>query len=393
MREADPAPEARRRGLAASTTTALALFLVARVILTGLGIALWQTGLVPREPDAITRPYFGVPPVAEGWRGALLGVWQRFDAIHYQRIAEGGYSAEELTVFPPLYPWLEKAAAAILGGDSLAGGLLVSNIACFFALIVFYRSVEDEREPAGVARSAAAYLLFFPTAFFLLAPYSESLFLLLVLVCLREARRGRWPAAALAGLLAALTRLNGALLAFPLLVEALAQSGWSVRAARGRLVAAAAPVAGIAAFLLWRHAAGFAPLADVQLRHWNRVPAPPWEAILQTVARFARGEALAIEGLDLAVVVAMLGIGVSVARRMSRTHAVYFWVTLLYALPPVRIGQPLSSVARYNLALFPAFVVMAKWGQRPWINRAILYPSIALWLYLAGQYVLWGWVG
>jgi len=382
-----------RKAGGSSTATAIALTLAARVILSGLGIALWHTGLVPLEPEAQARPYFGVAPVVEGWRGSLLGVWQRFDAIHYQRLADEGYSAEDLTAFPPLFPWLARAAGLIFGGDSLEGGLLVSNVACLLAIVVFLRAVQEQGENPAVARRAGAYLIFFPTAFFLLVPYTESLFLLLTLVSLREARRERWLPAAGAGFLAALTRINGALLSLALLVEALAQARGNLGAARTRLLAAAAPAVGLMAFLLGRALAGFDSLASVQLEYWHRRPALPWDAIVETAARLIRGEAIAIEGLDLAVVAGMLTLGVFVARGQPKAHTVYYWATLLFALAQTRVGQPLSGVARFSLALFPAFVVLAKWGQRPWVNRAILYPSIALWLYLAGQYVLWGWVG
>ena len=393
MGTGENAPPAWRRVLHPSTAAALGLFLAARLILSALGLALWQAGFVPTEPEAGTRPYFGVAPANRGLRGALLGVWQRFDSIHYQRIAENGYSSEDLSAFPPLYPLLSRAGGLLFGGDALAGGLLISNVACLLALIVLHRGLEQEGAPGAVAGRSLAYLLLFPTGFFLLAPYTESLFLLLVVICLREARRERWPAAAAAGFLAALTRLNGAMLSLALLVQALSQSRSSLRGLVARLLAAAAPASGLAAFLLWRDLAGFPSLAEVQLQHWQRLPALPWEAVLQTLQRFARGESQMIEALDLAVVLGMVALGVVVARRLPKPYAVYFWAMLLFALFQLRIGQPLSGVGRYSLALFPAFTILAWWGQRPWANRAILYPFIGLWLYLAGQYVLWGWVG
>jgi hypothetical protein len=82
------------------------LFLLARAILSGLGFILLLTNKVPLTEDGAIRPYFGVAPVTSGLSGALLGVWQRFDAIHYIRIASTGYSATDLTAFFPLYPFL-----------------------------------------------------------------------------------------------------------------------------------------------------------------------------------------------------------------------------------------------------------------------------------------------
>jgi hypothetical protein len=56
--------------------------------------------------------------------------------------------------------------------------------------------------------------------------------------------------------------------------------------------------------------------------------------------------------------------------------------------------QPLLSLSRYVLVLFPGFVLLARAGQRSaWWNRAIVYPSVALSIFYVGQFVLWGWVG
>jgi hypothetical protein len=37
-------------------------------------------------------------------------------------------------------------------------------------------------------------------------------------------------------------------------------------------------------------------------------------------------------------------------------------------------------------------MILGDAGRRPWPNRLILYPSIALYLYSAGQFFMWGWV-
>ena len=56
---------------------------------------LWVAGLIPRAP---TSPYYyWVASIPEGVFGMLAGIWQRWDVIHYTRIATSGYSAPELT--------------------------------------------------------------------------------------------------------------------------------------------------------------------------------------------------------------------------------------------------------------------------------------------------------
>jgi hypothetical protein len=67
---------------------------------------------------------------------------------------------------------------------------------------------------------------------------------------------------------------------------------------------------------------------------------------------------------------------------------------LLFSISSLRAVHPMASVGRYTLELFPGFFLLGSLGERnPWLNRLILYPSIALFLYLSAQFVLWGWVG
>jgi hypothetical protein len=66
---------------------------------------------------------------------------------------------------------------------------------------------------------------------------------------------------------------------------------------------------------------------------------------------------------------------------------------MLFNLAQVRLTQPISSQGRFALALFPAFIVLGELGASPRINRLILYPCVAAWLFLAGQFIMWGWVG
>ena len=54
--------------------------------------------------------------------------------------------------------------------------------------------------------------------------------------------------------------------------------------------------------------------------------------------------------------------------------------------------KPLFSFSRYALAFFPMFMIFGAAGHNPWVNRLIVYPSLALYLYLSGQFFMWGWV-
>jgi len=48
--------------------------------------------------------YFSIPPIENGIAAPLLGVWLRWDVVHYLRIVLFGYNQLDLTAFYPVYP-------------------------------------------------------------------------------------------------------------------------------------------------------------------------------------------------------------------------------------------------------------------------------------------------
>ena len=237
----------------------------------------------------------------------------------------------------------------------------------------------------SMARKAVLYLCVFPTGFFQFAPYSESLFLALALGTLYSARRGRWGAAAGLGLLAALCRSPGALLALPLAVEALLQARrlagtqrWGVLASGAG--AAAATGAGLLLYLgYWQRRAGdWRVPIDLQRTGWLKESAWPWETLwegarigLQNGGHPSSGYFLA----DLLVVALVLGAGVWVALRTRATYAVYLWSAVLLPLFLMWPVRPLLSLPRIYLVLFPVVWALVRLAERWRAHDAVLVVS------------------
>src|SRR5271157_6165481 len=153
----------------------LLLFLVMRFGLWGWMVFAREVYRGNLSPDLIYRPYMGVQPANNVW----LEVWQRWDTLQYQAVAERGYHAFDTATFTtPLYPFLMKTVGAILGGNTLLGGIIVSNLFCLVALWAFYLLAEKELQNVQSAKRALIYLLIFPSSFFLFAPYTEPLYFL-----------------------------------------------------------------------------------------------------------------------------------------------------------------------------------------------------------------------
>jgi len=146
--------------------------------------------------------------------------WLNFDGEHYLSLAQIGY--QPLTYFYfPLYPLLAKFLATFINKSfvNLAfSGLLVSNISFLFALIGFWKLILlDYKEK--VALASLIFLVLFPTSFYFGSFYTESTFLALVIWSFYFARHKHWLLAGFLGGLSTATRLVGIALLPALFLE------------------------------------------------------------------------------------------------------------------------------------------------------------------------------
>ena len=316
-----------------------------------------------------------------------LGLWSRWDAPHFLRVAEVGYGSTVgddalFIVFLPGYPVLVAILSLVVRGHIVAG-LLVSFAASVGAGWLLHRVVRIDTDDATAWR-AVVLLFAFPSAYFLAAPYSESLFLLAVLGAVYAARTQRWARSGAAAALATATRLQ----ALPLL------GGLAVESLRGRVANRTR-----AARLAWVSlgALGFVVylainlvvhgdalhFVEVQRSHWSNRAAFPWEPLRNAVDAIAGG------GLseDLATihwgrigatvfVASVLGGGLS---RLRLADHVYAWASLLLILS----SSWLISMPRYILGIYPLFIVLAtmlRTRVRFWTFASISFAT-QLWLF------------
>lgn len=372
--------------LAAFAVSRLAVLLAAY-----LGVALIA-------PDPAIPTYHARPD------NVLLDVFgSRWDTGFYLSIASEGYVYEGARLpsvpFFPLLPMAIRLLMGVLGGDALVAGLVVSNGALLMASILLYRLVALEGDEAAAGR-AVWYLLIFPLSFIGSAIYSESLFLLCAIGALYAARRGLWESAGLLGVGAALARLTGLLVAPLLLVEWWMQRRRlpaESRPPRWTLAAALCVPLGTLvymAFLSWRFGD---PLAFAHASAaWGRVPLPFWEMIGSLlrappegwIATLWRGQLPVNDWIDAAAAGAFAVLGLVLLRQRRWSEATF---VLLGVLAPLNTGLWMSQ-RRYMWVLFPAYMLLARWGARPWVDRAVtLLFALGLALFTA-LFAAWHWV-
>ncbi len=374
----------------------LKVFLAMRIGLTILAVVAvavlpaFRAGDVEGIPGPVDVDGWLAPPLPRtlGWDNAVTS-FERFDALWFLRIASTGYiDGDGSAAFFPGYPLAIRGVSWLMGGHPLAAGLLISNLAFLAALGVLYFLTRSELSEDH-ARRAVLYISIFPTAFFFLAPYSESLFLLLAITALWGARRRRWAVAGVCGALAALTRNVGLVLVAPLAWEAMHQwreareRGEPAGEANSRLTFAwlwsGLVVAGTGAYLwFWERFSGdwLAPLH--QQKAWQREASFPLSTIAKATREAFRWIGVYAGGyhlLDwLIVIPCLIACGYAVWR-FRPVFGVYAWASLAAPLVYIFEPRPFMSVPRFLLPIFPVFWAFAKWGERRGVHDTIVATS------------------
>jgi hypothetical protein len=371
----------------------LRVYLLFRAGLLALG--LLAAGLLPHNGDVGVPGWPAPPPM--GWSTAVTA-WETADALWYLRIGSQGYAVDDGSgAFFPLFPLLIRAVGTLTGGQWLLAAYVVSNVALVVALVLLYRLTEREFS-TSMARKAVLYLCAFPTGFFLFAPYSESLFLALSIGAVYAARTRRWGLAALLGLLAALTRSPGVLLAVPLAVEALLQARAAGPAWRERLrplaAGAGASLATVGGLLLylgyWQvQADDWRRPIDLQRSGWGKESAWPWETLwagAEVAVQFPGSNPGGYFLVDFLMVLLVMAAGVWVALRVRLTYAAYLWASVVFPLFLMWPGRPLLSLPRIYLVIFPTVWALARLAERFRAHDAVLVVSAGAMTVLATMF-------
>ncbi|BCY09909.1 mannosyltransferase family protein [Actinoplanes sp. L3-i22] len=314
----------------------------------------------------------------------MILAWNNWDAGHYVRIAASGYHlGPGFPAFFPLFPLLIH-----LAGGGVVAALVVANAATLGALAVVHRLAEHEFG-ARVAGRATWYLAAFPMGFFLFIGYNESLFLLLAVGALYAGRRGHWWLAGALGALSSATRLFGLVLMAPLAVEYLRQVGWQPRRVRADLLGVALVPLGLVAYAWYCAVELGSPLAfSVAQDQWGRrytVPGGAWITAWQQAGGHGLLDPVTLGAVVDAgttlVAVVLLVLAVAGPWRFRRDQVylvVQAGLTLVLLMSTEVGGRAMQSAARYAMEAVAVLLVLARMGERPAVDRAVLVLGASL---------------
>jgi hypothetical protein len=285
----------------------------------------------------------------------IINLHNRWDAYWYLDIAKNGYYLRGETnqanvVFFPLYPLLMYAVKPLAGGNLVLSGWIVSSVFLVLAVLMLTRLTQEFHPDIDDPLLPTAFLLVYPTAFYLNAVYSESLFLFLSLAMAFCAMRRNFLLAGVWAALASATRIAGLFLFILLITEFIQTNGWRVLLTRRAWPLALAP-AGMIAFLVY---------------HW--VAFGDFFLYLKIQKFFGRGfkvdsayfdihnnPDLVHTVLELGYTIVAIVLGFITLMRFRVSYGLYMLVSLGIALST---GTTLG-ISRYTMVMFPIYLIGA----------------------------------
>jgi len=318
---------------------------------------------------------------------AVLDIWSAWDSGWYLDIAENGYSpilqsdlpkrtccGQSNIVFLPLYPMTIKILGLIIN-DYHSAGIVLSNFYLLLSALILHKIVKDE---FGKKTGEVAVLLFFtfPTSFILSSIFSESLILLLLLLCIYFARQEKWAMASIFGFFATFTKITG-LLVLPILIwEYLLKNRFQMK--KDFVYFLLIPL-GLIIFMLFTYVkfGNFWAYFNVRRYAWNIVP----ENSIEVLVGFLNSGNSALKFISYYAITSLV---LMVAILFSNLPRIYKNFTLLFTVFPlisgreVVIGYPRVSVIIFPIVIFLASVITTKRSARFLTSLIIIFFTLQL---------------
>lgn len=366
--------------LTASDLAALRIWLLSRCAVLALS---WPAAFVMR----------GASKSPQGW----LSLWQQWDAVRFQAIAQYGYFGPPSRALPnqvaffPGYPVALQVAHALVRQWTVAG-LLVSFVAGAVAAVALSRIAELDYQP-GTGANAVLFMVVSPAAIFLAAGYSESLFLAFALSAWLAARNQRWVLAAVLAGGASFIRVNGLFLGAALAVEIARRAHGQRLRALAAFVPALAPLAGYELYLHWRTGDWLA-WSHAEKLGWQRQLTNPVDTFKTAwTAGFGHEFSAPINVVfQLEIAAVLIGVVATVLLVVRRRWAESIYVGLTIGALATSIWY--ESVPRALLLLWPIWCGLALLSaRRRWVGQLYLATSIPISVVIGLLFLTGHWAG
>ena len=355
-----PAPELRTAILAIA-----AMYLISRAIFLLIAhISMLQFGPVPGLDDT-----------------GILSYLCRWDCQWYLDIAANGYSVVEVGgkpgattfAFFPLFPLAVRLISPLFNGNYLLAAVVLTNTCFLAALVYIYRYARLMNVDHVAALLAAGLVCVLPQSVTFSAAYSESPFLLLLVVAMFYLRSQRYLVAGIAAAMLSSMRPNGVFFLFFAVACVIRQVGARAFFAPWRAPELYMPIVfaplGMFAFMAFCFVTTGDAFAHPSTEYygWGWRFGPPWESLRMLLPHDA---AQLLATVD---VVGVLLCSVLLIRQGWYEEFVLCAVFVLLIFS----GQGVAVQFRYWLMLFPIWIALARvLAPRP-VTSAMTFAMLA----------------
>jgi hypothetical protein len=325
-----------------------------------------------------------------GLENRFIWSWGGFDGVHYLDIAASGYATGLTEAFFPLFPLILSFFKWT--GNLLISGLILNRFLSLIVVYLFYKLARLDYSKL-VARKSLLLLFLFPTSFFLISLYNESLFLILILSSFLLARKQKWFSASLLAGLASATRLVGIFMFPALLFELYQQKKLKPR----YILIISASLLGIGLYMLYlyqkfgdpfrfltvqadfgasRSSTKLILLHQVFWRYLKMILTVDLRSIL-----FYRVSLELLSGLATPIILFLS------RKKIRLSYLIFGW--LAYFTPT--LTGTFSSLPRYVLVIFPIYFYLAKTLSKKsylaWCLTSGLLLAASAFIFLSGHFI------
>ncbi len=353
---------------------------------------LWAAAHLLIFGVALVARGIGFGPVGHHALRSPADLFFHWDSAYFAGIAQVGYfghgSKATWPAFFPGFPLAGRLLLTLTGdthpahGQEVVSLQVVALVASLIAALLIWRLAQ---RTYGDRVAVAATILFVagPYSVFLVAPYSEPMFVAFAIGAWLFAERGRWWQAGLLGALACLTRIDGIFLIAGLTVAVAVErrrsgSPFLLRA----LGTLAIGLSGLFAYwgALWAWTGNPAEWFAAERAGWHRSLSWPWVSLSNTVDGIFFEHPLSHQVQNAAdlLFAALLVVAIVVfVRRRAWAAATYVGLTAAAMMT----STTYLSIARASAVLFPVTILVACTVLEPrrrWIYWAALAGGLVL---------------
>lgn len=329
----------------------------------------------------------------------FLTAWANWDGGWYLPIITDGYKITYPGVsgtyyafsFFPLYPLVTKIINYIIR-NPLLSGLIVSN-ACFLVSLIILNKFVTEEFGRAIASKTILYLSIFPTTFFFNSVYSESTYLLFLILSFYYAKKGNWLYSGIFGFFCSLTRLAGISLLVPVLYLYAKQYYRSTNFVSKNLLYICLIPLGLVTYMLYQYLLTGDLLQFVDTsKNWGHSISLPYVSIKNAVGLVFIGtksiQTKVYWSLELLFTTFIIFMIIMAFKYLDFSYTLLMLTQVLFPLS----SSSLEGMKRFILVIFPVYILLSKIGQNKNYDLIITLFSFGMLTIFTVLFVNWYWV-